>query len=106
MVGMLLCVKSSDRLKPILGNQGEELQGCALRMFFAAFPLADQARCHVEIAREHRLTCALPQTKGANFFGFQRADEREAQIIKLAHRALVHHPGSMEAFGGLMNRGH
>src|SRR5437588_7571484 len=69
---------SSDRLKSMLSHESEEFQGCPPWMLFAAFPLAHQTCCHLEIARENRLAGALPQTKCTNLPGFQQPDRREA----------------------------
>src|ERR1019366_2080431 len=97
---------SCDGLEPIPGDECEELQGCSLRTLFTAFPLAHQTRCHVQIPGENRLARAFPQTKGADFRGLQGLHWRKAQIIEVAHRALLQHAGGMKAFGGLVDRRH
>jgi hypothetical protein len=50
-------------------------------MLFAAFPLAYQTRCHIEIPGEDCLARALTQTERADFVGFQWSNRGEAQVL-------------------------
>ena len=75
-------------------------------MLFAAFPLAYEARSHVEITGKDRLAGALPQTKRADLFGPQKPNGREAKVIEFPHCPLVHDPGLVQSFRSLVNRRH
>src|SRR4029077_14917591 len=92
--------------EPALGYESEELERCALRVLFPSFPLADEARRHIQITGEDSLTGPLPQPERADFPGFQRPHRRKAQVIEFAHTALVHYAGRVKTFGGLMDRSH
>ena len=95
-----------DSRQPLLGNQRQQLEGCALRAFFAALPLAHKAGRHVQIARKDCLAGSLAQAKRANLVGSERLNRRQAKLVELAHRPLVHHPGGMKTLGSLVNRCH
>src|SRR5882724_591642 len=94
---------SCNRTEPALGHESKELEGSALRVLFSSFPLADEARRHIQVTGEDSLTGPLAQTERADFPGFQRPHRRKAQVIEFAHGALVHYAGRVKTFGGLMD---
>ena len=48
------------------GDEGQQFQGCAARVFFAAFPLADEAGGDVQVAGEDGLAGAFALAQGAD----------------------------------------
>ena len=62
---------SCNSAEPALGYESKELEGGAVRVLFPSFPLADEARGHIQITGEDSLTGTLPQTERADFPGLQ-----------------------------------
>jgi hypothetical protein len=59
--GLVEATPSRHRLQPLPRHQSQQLQRSPTRLFFAAFPLAHQPGRHIQMQREHRLGCILPQ---------------------------------------------
>src|SRR5690349_11259017 len=60
---------SCHSAEPAFGYESKELERGALRVLFPSFPLADEARRHIQITGEDSLTGPLPQTERADFPG-------------------------------------
>ncbi len=71
------------RAEAMPGHQGQQLERRALRMLFAAFPLAHKARGDVQVAGEHSLACAFTFPQAPDFFGRQGAHRRQAPNLRM-----------------------
>jgi hypothetical protein len=78
-----------DRFEAFLSNQRQHFERRPLRVLFAALPLANQVRGHVEVARKDRLAGTLSQAYRSNLIGREIADGGQARIVKPAHGVFV-----------------
>ena len=95
---------SSQRLQPLPRHQRQQFQRSSARLFFAAFPLAHQPGRHMQMQREDRLGCILPQAQRADFIGREWFHRRQAKRVKAAQAALAHRAGLSQPKRHLLHR--
>ena len=95
---------SRNRAEAVLRHQRQKFQGGAPWPLLAPFPLAHEARGHVQMACEHRLTGVLPQAERPDLLERHLVHRRQAHLVERFHGALRQDARIRETLRGLVRR--
>lgn len=95
---------SGDGCDAVFGGQGEQFGGWSTRLLFAALPLADDPRGHIQMSREDGLAHRRFGADAANGGRREFHDWGETCVVEFAHGLAVNRASLMQVRHAFMQR--